>query len=121
FGLSIQHPPVPLFAQPPPPPEVFSAPLLKLCAASRIGLYPVHLHKFPSKASSTSCGVGSGLFRSNAYRDMTIPGVQNPHCEPCHFAILSWAGCGRFEEPIPSTVITCFPSILARGARQAFT
>lgn len=29
---------------------------------------------------------GVALFRSSVYMDMTIPGVQNPHWEPCDFA-----------------------------------
>lgn len=79
-------------------------------APSRIGLYPVHLHRLPmeqghgyraavdggqnlpSKASSMSCSLGVGLFRRSAYSDMTMPGVQNPHCDPCILAIRSYAG-----------------------------
>jgi hypothetical protein len=52
---------------------------------------------------------------------MTIPGVQKPHWLPLLFAILSCAGCGCLTFPIPSTVITCLPSTLTRGARQALT
>lgn len=44
----------------------------------------------PWKASSTSAMVGVGLFLSNAYMDMTMPGVQKPHWEPWAFAIRSW-------------------------------
>ena len=54
-------------------------------------------------------------------RTITMPGVQNPHWEPCIFAIRSWTGCGFEESPIPSTVMTCLPSTLTSGARHALT
>lgn len=45
-----------------------------------------------------------------AYIDMTIPGVQNPHCDPWALAILSWTGCNLSRTfPIPSTVVTASP------------
>lgn len=126
--LLLQHPPPfpPFFSiQHPPPPLAFAIPqplgTLKLCAASNIGLYPVHLQRLPSKASSTSSSDGPTLLRSRAYKDMTMPGVQNPHWLPLPLAMRSCAGCGRLTLPIPSTVITCFPSTLTRGARHAFT
>ena len=43
----------------------------------------------PSKALSISLCVGKGVFLSRAYMDITIPGVQNPHWDPWHLAILS--------------------------------
>ena len=33
---------------------------------------------------------GFFLFLRSVYMDMTMPGVQNPHWDPCEFAILSW-------------------------------
>src|SRR5690242_7565123 len=127
----LQHPPplapfAPFFSmQHPPPPFAFALPhpvlTLKLCAASRIGLYPVHLHRLPSKASSTSCSVGASVLRRRAYKLMTMPGVQKPHWLPFPFAIRSCAGCGLLTLPIPSTVMTCLPSTLTSGARHAFT
>lgn len=33
---------------------------------------------------------GCGWFLSSVYMDITIPGVQNPHCVPWLLAILSW-------------------------------
>lgn len=127
----LQHPPpfappAPFFSmQHPPPPFAFALPqpvfTLKLCAASKIGLYPVHLQRLPSKASSTSCSVGASVLRRRAYKLMTIPGVQNPHWLPFPFAIRSCAGCGRLTFPIPSTVMTCLPSTLTSGAKHAFT
>jgi hypothetical protein len=39
---------------------------LKVWAASRMGLYPVHLQRLPSHPSSISCSVGSGVFRNRA-------------------------------------------------------
>lgn len=44
----------------------------------------------PARASVTSSKVGCGLFLSNVYMDITIPGVQNPHWDPWAFAIRSW-------------------------------
>ena len=43
----------------------------------------------PSNALSMSALSGIGLFLSNVYIDITIPGVQNPHCDPCDLAIRS--------------------------------
>jgi hypothetical protein len=48
-----------------------------------------HRDREPSKAFSISAEVGRGLFLNNVYIDITIPGVQNPHCEPWDLAILS--------------------------------
>ena len=36
----------------------------------------------PWNAISMSFIEGLGKFLSNVYMDMTIPGVQNPHCDP---------------------------------------
>ena len=52
---------------------------------------------------------------------ITIPGVQKPHWLPLPMAIRCWTAWGFFTSPMPSTVITCFPSTLMTGARQAFT
>ena len=65
---------------------------------------------------------GRGRVRSRAYMDMTIPGVQKPHCEPCALAMRSCTGCSRvLVEPMPSTVVTASPCIAHTGARHAFT
>lgn len=146
FAPFIQQPsfPAPLrfSLQQPPPPFVVDLPhalsTLKVCAASRIGRYPVQRHRLPSKASSISSSDGSPWFRKRAYklyeavrvayrlsgpavRTITIPGVQNPHWLPLLFAIRSCTGCGCLALPIPSTVMTCLPSTLTNGARQALT
>ena len=52
---------------------------------------------------------------------MTIPGVQNPHWLPLPTAIRCWTAWGFFTSPIPSTVMTCLPSMLTNGAMQALT
>lgn len=70
-------------------------------APSRIGRYPVHLQRFPSKASSISSLVAVGLFFNSAYKDMTIPGVQNPHWLPCEVATASCTGWGFVALPRP--------------------
>merc|ERR1711939_210135 len=118
FCASIQQPLPPLALDMPH----FWAPLLPNdWAASSIGRYPVHRQRFPSNASSISCSDGSSLLRRRAYKLMTIPGVQKPHWDPFPFAILSCAGCGFLTFPMPSTVITCLPSTLTSGAKQALT
>lgn len=61
---------------------------LKAC---KMGLYPVHLQILPPKASSISCWVFEPD-SFNAYIFITIPGEQNPHCEPLFFANNSWIG-----------------------------
>jgi hypothetical protein len=61
---------------------------MNVLAASKMGLYPVHRQRFPSRwpfiSMSSSHRVnsrvsGSKAFRMRAYSDMTMPGVQNPH------------------------------------------
>ena len=43
----------------------------------------------PSNAFSISSSLGIVLFLSNVYIDITIPGVQKPHCDPWAFAMRS--------------------------------
>ena len=76
---------------------------LKAC---RMGRYPVQRHKLPSSASAIWASDGCGDARSSAYIDMTMPGVQNPHCDPCACARRSCTGCGLRACPMPSTVTT---------------
>ena len=48
---------------------------------------------------------------SSVYMDMTMPGVQKPHCDPWLAAILCWTACSRpLASPIPSTVVTASPA-----------
>jgi hypothetical protein len=76
--------------------------------------------KLPWNAISISFIVGLGKFLSNVYIDMTIPGVQKPHCDPWASAILFCTGCSFvLVLPIPSTVVTASPCIEATGAKQA--
>jgi len=50
--------------------------------------------RLPARASSISCSVGASVLDlSREYMDMTKPGVQKPHCEPCALARRSWTGC----------------------------
>ena len=54
--------------------------------------------------------------------DMTKPGVQKPHCEPCASAIALCTGWRPERRvPRPSTVTTCVPSHAYSGKRQALT
>lgn len=64
-----------------------------------------------------------GRLLRRVYIDMTIPGVQNPHCEPCEEAIFSCTGWSfpLVALPIPSTVVTAKPCTEASGVRQALT
>lgn len=66
--------------------------------------------------------MGLGRVRNREYMDMTMPGVQKPHWEPCAFAMRSWTGWRRvFVEPMPSTVVTARPCMAQTGVRQALT
>ena len=96
---------------------------------SIIGLYPVHLQRLPWKCIifdyvlrihlkknltwkyvSMSSIFGAGLFRSKVYMDMTMPGVQNPHCDPWASASFCWTACNFvFVDPMPSTVVIAVP------------
>ena len=83
----------------------------------------MHRHKLPPTASSISARVGRpALERKRAYMDMTKPGVQKPHCEPCASAIALCTGWRPERRvPRPSTVTTCVPSHAYSGKRQALT
>jgi hypothetical protein len=62
--------------------------------ASIIGLYPVQRHKLPARLSSIWSSVGGCFLDLNsAYIDITKPGVQNPHWEPCALAKDSYKIC----------------------------
>jgi len=59
-----------------------------VCVYGDTGCHDIDkLYILPWKAASICSEVGCGLVRSNVYMDMTNPGVQNPHCEPCEPAI----------------------------------
>ena len=45
--------------------------------------YPVHLQMFPEIPLRISSFVGCRFSFSSAYADISIPGVQKPHCSPC--------------------------------------
>lgn len=76
----------------------------------------------PWNAISKSFIVGFGVFLKRVYIDITIPGVQKPHWEPCALAIRSWTGCNFvLMLPIPSTVVTAKPCTAHIGNKHAFT
>jgi len=56
----------------------------------KMGRYPVHLQRFPCMERSMSSNWGTGLFRRSVYMDITMPGVQKPHCDPWNFDNLSF-------------------------------
>ena len=65
--------------------------------------------RFPASASSISCSVGASVLDlRREYIDITNPGVQKPHCEPCAFASRSWIGCKpSLGLPIPAVEFEC--------------
>ena len=47
-----------------------------------------------------------------------MPGVQNPHCEPCIAVKRSWMGCSPPRaDPMPSTVVTMHQSAAHTGIK----
>ena len=50
------------------------------CDTAQCGACTVHLDGRPVK----SCSLAPGLSASNATADITMPGVQKPHCSPWH-------------------------------------
>lgn len=122
------------------------------CHLSLLELRQTLQHKYkrlvPANAWVKSSIVGWGLFLSRVYMDITIPGVQKPHCEPWALAIRS---CERTHHPtaeminqdddewvkqtgpkltctgwilvlvlpMPSTVVTAAPWSWQIGSRQA--
>lgn len=51
-------------------------------------------HRLPARLSSISVSDGASDFDlRREYIDMTKPGVQKPHWEPCAFARRAWTGC----------------------------
>ena len=75
---------------------VLDVTLVNVLNPSSIGLYPVHLHRLPSNALSNSSIDGWGLLRNSVYIDMTIPGVQKPHCDPWLLASLSYHNIAQY-------------------------
>ncbi len=97
------------------------------------------MYTSPSIACLMSALVGSGLFLRSVYMDITIPGLQNPHCVPwlaarrsckiereqcmsyyvpCLAARCSWNPCGSnqpfpYFHGIPITIVL-FPQIRNR-------
>ncbi len=87
--------------------------------ASRIGLYPVHLQRFPSAAASAASADGDESSANSALRLMTMPGLQKPHWVPLKAARVDWMGW-RLEEllPRPSTVVMLQPLQRYTGVRH---
>lgn len=65
------------------------------------------LFHIPSNAVSSSSSDGVGLFLRRAYMDITMPGVQNPHCEPCAFAMRSYMVRTGCPDPNKQLNISC--------------
>src|SRR5436190_8376792 len=90
-------------------------------AAASIASYtvcqPVHRHRCAASPRSTSTR-RVRPFASNDAARITIPGVQNPHCEP-PVPTNAPAMQSRVAESSPSTVVTARPSTRAAGVTQA--
>ena len=52
---------------------------------------------------------------------MIMPGVQNPHCNPCISLNPAWIGCSSPLAAKPSTVVTSPPSACTASRVQDFT
>ena len=63
--------------------------------ASQIWLYPPHRHRLPDRPSRISAAVTRAWRESSASADMTIPGMQNPHCTPPPARNASWSRLKR--------------------------
>ena len=56
------------------------------------------------------------------YRDMTKPGVQKPHWEPCSSTMACWTGCSLPSGAArPSAVTSSLPASAASGVMQALS
>ena len=63
-----------------------------------------------------------GVSRSSDTDAITIPGVQNPHCNPCSARNARCMGCSWPSGPAsPSRVVTCRPSAWAARIVHDFT
>ena len=62
--------------------------------AARIGPYPVQRHRLPASVSPTDPSVPTAPM-PRLTSDMTMPGVQKPHCEPWRSTSSRWTGCVR--------------------------
>lgn len=58
--------------------------------------------------SSMNSAAASGCCRKSVYMAITMPGVQNPHCDPCSSAMRRCSGWTPSRmEPIPGGVERC--------------
>src|SRR5262249_35591247 len=86
--------------------------------ASKILIYPVQRHKFPAIASLISSRVGCGLESSRERAEISMPGVQTPHCAAPHSRNACCNGSRRPFSARPSTVSTLAPCAWQTGASQ---
>ena len=67
-------------------------------------------HKLPDIESVINSLSRLLLFLKIENKDITNPGVQNPHWEPWYFTIASWTGWSfPFRDTKSSTIISCLP------------
>src|SRR3982751_4877117 len=67
----------------------------------------------PSSASRISSSLAFGLSFSSCTADITIPGVQKPHCSPWHSRKAACIGCSSPLLASPSIVVTSLPCTCA--------
>ncbi len=102
----------------------WSGPACMACRMARtIGAYPVQRHRLPASMSSIAC---SSCASSSALRpatmDMTKPGVQKPHCEPCWSTMACCTGCRLPSGARMSSMVRiCAPSSMDTNWMHALT
>src|SRR5271169_4993056 len=62
------------------PPSILAA---ANCTALTMFWYPVQRQRLPEMPQRISSSVGFLFFCSRTYDDISMPGVQKPHCRPC--------------------------------------
>ena len=87
--------------------------------ASMIFLYPVQRQMLLRSANAISSLVGFGFLSRSPFVQMTIPGIQNPHCTaPASAKAYAYSSFSSSEKP--STVRIDLPSIMESVGIQAF-
>src|SRR5438105_9826311 len=91
------------------------------CTALTMFVYPVQRQRLPSRPARISLSLGLGLQASSSQAERIIPGVQNPHCNPCWSQNAGCTGCSLPSCARPSMVVTERPSAWTANREQDFT
>src|SRR3954468_8492585 len=78
-------------------------------ASNTLGYVPQR-QVLPATAWRTSSSLGLGLCRSSAWHDITMPGVQKPHCRASCATKAAWSGASWGPLERPSMVVTGRPT-----------